>query len=86
LLEILNYYYYHYFVFHLLLLFNIFYWNYFDIVDTDKLSLLSSRLETAEQELLNAELDKKLAAINSAKISQVSLIIHRSVSIHFISL
>ncbi|CAI6348984.1 unnamed protein product [Macrosiphum euphorbiae] len=42
--------------------------------DTDKLSLLSSRLESAEQELMNAELDKKLAAINSAKISQAQLI------------
>lgn len=45
-------------------------------IDTDKLSLLSSRLEAAEQELINAELDKKLAAINSAKISQVSLETH----------
>uniref|UniRef100_A0A2S2PTE0 Laminin subunit gamma-1 n=1 Tax=Schizaphis graminum TaxID=13262 RepID=A0A2S2PTE0_SCHGA len=42
--------------------------------DTDKLSLLNNRLETVEQELLNAELDKKLAAINTAKISQAQLI------------
>lgn len=40
--------------------------------DSDTLSQLSNRLEAAEQELINAKLDEKLAMINSARISQVS--------------
>ncbi|VVC25129.1 Hypothetical protein CINCED_3A009745 [Cinara cedri] len=43
-------------------------------VDSDTLNQLNTRLEMAEQELINAKLDDKLAAINSARISQAQLI------------
>jgi len=43
-------------------------------VDSDTLSQLSTRLEAAEQELINAKLDEKLATINNARISQAQLI------------
>lgn len=44
----------------------------FVFTDSETLSQLSNRLEAAEQELINAKLDEKLATINSARISQVS--------------
>ncbi|XP_050538498.1 laminin subunit gamma-1, partial [Daktulosphaira vitifoliae] len=43
-------------------------------IDSEMLNQLSSRLETAEQELANAKLDEKLQNINAARISQAQLI------------
>lgn len=40
--------------------------------DSDTLSMLSAKFESAEQELINAKLDEKLATITNARISQVS--------------
>lgn len=39
--------------------------------DSEKLSQLTTRLESVEQDLVNAKLDEKLVTINGARIAQV---------------